>query len=246
MVETVRPAMPTRLPSFLGYGVFETLAVVNGRPLLVEEHWANLRQAAEALRLPLAAQSPPQAPKATEGRWRWILDAQGIRTTFDEEKVPRAPRRTFRLTRGSVRLGSANWDARHKTLSYLSHEQAKAEAQAAGADEAILANERNEPVTGATANLFWAAQGRLFTPATESGCRGGAVRGWVLNQGLPTRLARHPRWRDLENADEIFVTNSLRGIQPATAFGARRWPRPGPISQELVRRYRHAFLTALR
>ncbi len=52
------------------------------------------------------------------------------------------------------RLGSKNWDARHKTLSYLTHWQARREVEGV-ADEALLLNERGEVATGAMTNVFW-------------------------------------------------------------------------------------------
>lgn len=239
--------MPDQLPSFLGYGVFETLAVVAGRPLLVDEHWAALRRSAAALRLPVRTDPRRWAarlPRGAEGRWRWIVDAAGARATFGRETVPRAPRRAFRLARCQIRVGSANWDARHKTLSYLAHAQARAEVLAGGAQEAVLANERDEPVSGAMSNLFWVSGGRLLTPAAERGCREGAVRSWVLAQGLPCRLVMRPRWQHLRDADEVFVTNSLLGIQPVSAFEEREWPRPGPACRMLARLYREKVLTS--
>ena len=62
----------------------------------------------------------------------------------------------------------------------------------------------------ARANLFWRRGARLYTPAHEAGCRCGVVRGFVLGLG-PAEVGNFAL-DELVGADEIFLTNSLRGI----------------------------------
>ena len=142
------------------------------------------------------------------------------------------------LIMSAVRVGSQNWDARHKTLSYLAHWQARRE-QPGG--EALLLNERGEIAGGAMTNIFWVRQGRLFTPDEACGCRAGVVRGWILDRAA-ARLARS-RPAVLDAADEIFITNSLLGICPV-----RRWKdrslAMGPVTRDLRRAYARAVRSA--
>lgn len=46
--------------------------------------------------------------------------------------------------------------------------------------------------------------------------------------------ARDMRPGDLDEADEVFITNALAGLRPVTAFGARRWA-VGPVTRRLCR-----------
>jgi branched-subunit amino acid aminotransferase/4-amino-4-deoxychorismate lyase len=164
----------------------------------------------------------------------------GEKHFFVPEQVPRRPRRRFALALARVRLGSANWDARHKTLSYLAHWQARHEAESCGMDEAVLLNETGALASAAMANLFWARGGQLRTPAREAGCREGVVRGWVMTAAAASGicvLAKtdwHPD--ELTSADEIFVTNSLLGIQPVTSWNGNNL-KLGPIARGLASAY---------
>ena len=212
-------------------GVFETICVRRGRPVFVEQHWQSLRRACTALGL----KRPPDFRKlahelpAKDGRWRWIVAPEGPSHYFQREK-PKT-RAGLALSLASVRVGSANWDARHKTLSYLSHWQARSENPAG---ETVLLNEKGHIASGAMSNIFWVRNGRLFTPDESSGCRAGVVRDWVLEE-IGARLSRS-RPPALDTADEIFVTNSMLGICAVTLWRTRKL-KPGPVTRRLQRSY---------
>ena len=196
------------MPEFAPWlGVFETLRVIDGVPLFVEEHWAEWQRAAAAVGLKtMPGRSPGTAELAgRSGRWRWIADPEGTRTFFNAE--PPAEDRTVSLSISPLRVGSQNWDARFKTFSYLTHAQAIATA---ATDEVVLLNEHSEVAGAARGNLFWRRGTRLYTPAHETGCRCGVVRGFVLGLG-PVEVDRFAL-DELVGAEEIFLTSSVRGI----------------------------------
>jgi 4-amino-4-deoxychorismate lyase len=212
-------------------GVFETICVRGGRPLFLEEHWRSLGRACAVLGLKRSLDFRKRAhelPKA-DGRWRWVIAPDGPAHSFQREKPRR--RTGLALTLSSVRVGSTNWDARHKTLSYLAHWQARGENPAG---EALLLNEKGLIAGGAMSNIFWVRRGRLFTPDESNGCRAGVVRGWVLAQGEVQFAGSRPS--ALDAADEIFVTNSLLGVCAVTRWQAHTL-KPGPVTRMLQRRY---------
>lgn len=188
-------------------GVFETVRVIEGVPLFVREHEAELERAVAALGHPLHFNR--DAIKADflgcSGRWRWTVTPEGTKTFFTEEG-PLATQ-PLELSLSAVRVGSQNWDARFKTVSYLSHVQA---LQMATTSEAVLLNEHRQVASAARANIFWRRGERLYTPAHEAGCRRGVVREFVLERRTVEEGA-FP-FEDLLEADEVFLTNSMRGI----------------------------------
>lgn len=194
-------------------GVFETLRVVEGTPLFLDEHRAELQRAAAALGLTVALDLShmKRQLESKSGRWRWIVDGTGTHTRFTaEEALPVEP---IGLSISTLRLGSQNWDARFKTFSYLTH----AQALATGATkEAVLLNEHGEVASAARANIFWRKGMRLYTPQHEVGCRCGVIRAFVLGLG-PVEVG-HFALDELVGADEIFLTNSIRGIVSVNAL----------------------------
>jgi branched-chain amino acid aminotransferase/4-amino-4-deoxychorismate lyase len=194
-------------------GVFETLRVIDGVPLFIEEHRAELHRSATALGLNVSldlAHATRQLD-GRSGRWRWIVTPEGTRTLFTEE--PPQSGEPAGLGISTVRVGSQNWDARFKTVSYLAHVQALTMGTA---PEMVLLNERGEVASAARANIFWRKGERLYTPVHEAGCRCGVVRGFVLTLG-PVEVGRFAL-DELVGADEIFLTNSMRGIVSVNAL----------------------------
>ncbi len=189
-------------------GVFETVRVIAGKPLFLTEHLAEIRRAAEALgikgEIEIGAKAMEELGRRT-GRWRWQVTPEGMRTFFTEETA--APPAPLDLSVSMVRVGSNNWDARFKTVSYLAHVQALKEAST---PEVLLLNEHRQVASAAHANVFWRRGDRLFTPAHEAGCRRGVVRGFVLQR----RNVEEGLFclEDCLCAEEIFLTNSMKGI----------------------------------
>jgi branched-subunit amino acid aminotransferase/4-amino-4-deoxychorismate lyase len=199
-------------------GVFETLRVVEGKPLFFAEHRAELARATEALGLKSDTDFALEALKlpTKSGRWRWIVKPDETRTLFSGEETPASE--PVALSVSPVRVGSCNWDARFKTLSHLSHAQAW---KTAATPEVALLNERGHVASASRANIFWRRGEKLFTPAHEAGCRCGVTRAFVCRQ-LKVETGHFPLG-DLLKADEIFLTNSMKGIISVNNVEGRSW-----------------------
>lgn len=201
-------------------GVFETLRVIDGVPLFVPEHLKELTRSMAALGLTSDfdfEKARAELPKLS-GRWRWIVTPEGTKTLFTEE--PYIEPEPMQLSVSQVRVGSANWDARFKTLSYLGHAQAW---KTKVTPEVILLNEYGLMASTARSNLFWRLGGQLFTPAHEAGCRRGVVRGFI-SRYHNVRSGHYPPG-DLLEAEEVFLTNSMKGIVSVNAIKGRTFKR---------------------
>jgi branched-subunit amino acid aminotransferase/4-amino-4-deoxychorismate lyase len=188
-------------------GVFETLRVIDGVPLFLEEHRAELQRAATAIGLNVALDLShmKRQLEGRSGRWRWIVDTEATHTRFTAEEP--MPAHAIGLSISPLRVGSQNWDARFKTFSYLTHAQALASS---ATKEAVLLNEHGQVASAARANIFWRKGARLYTPQHEVGCRCGVVRAFVLGLG-PVEVGPFAL-DELVGAEEIFLTNSIRVI----------------------------------
>lgn len=110
--------------------------------------------------------------------------------------------------------------------------------------EALLCDDRDNLVCGTRTNVFLLMQERLVTPDLSSSGVAGAMREKVLELaaalGLSCELRPVAR-RELERAEECFVTNSLIGLWPVRQLDGRALPAPGPLSGELARRLDHPW-----
>ena len=217
-------------------GVFETLRVEQGVALFEAEHLAQLRCAMEALGFscPVDLDEARNQIVDASGRWRWIARPGHFETMFTVEETARGE--PMALSVSPLRLGSHNWDARFKTLSYLTHAQA---LKIASTPEVVLLNEHGHVASAARGNLFWRRGDRLYTPAHHAGCREGVVRGWVRRQH-PAEEGHYPL-DHLAQADEVFFTNSLRGIVSIASLESETWRGGHPLADRLRDLYRHAL-----
>lgn len=230
----------------LGDGLFETLLARDGRPQRWRAHLDRLAAGCAVLGLPapdegqLAAASRAALATVPRGeavlRLTWTAGGGGRGLDRPEPCRPRllasaAPYRrpgsAARLVTASVRRNEGSPASRLKTLSALDVVLARREARAAGADEALLLNNRGELACAAAGNLFWREGGRLLTPALDCGVLAGITRARVMAvaTGLGLEAAEVRAGPEaLDRADGVWISNSLIGLRPVGALDGRPLP----------------------
>jgi branched-chain amino acid aminotransferase len=130
-----------------------------------------------------------------------------------------------------------------KSNNLLNNALAMQEAYRRGADEALMLNQAGELVEGSQSNFFLVQNGALRTPPLSAGLLPGITREFVLELadelGIPASET-HLTPKDLETADEAFLTGTTREITPVTAVDDRAIGRgvPGPITTRLLATFR--------
>ena len=121
----------------------------------------------------------------------------------------------WRVITASFRLPANDPLTSFKTANKLHQVLARAEADAAHAQEAILLNTAGNVAEGTTSNVFWINNGKLFTPPLPAGALPGVTRATVLElcvkMNIPCR-ERQTRPIDLRKADGVFLTMTSWGV----------------------------------
>lgn len=241
-----------------GDGVFETIAVGDGRPQSLDHHLRRFARSAAALDLPApddaawreaiaaAVGALPPAPQAwvktvltrgVEGDGRptgWALaDIAG-----DQTAARTAGLRVVLLDRGyrhDVERTSPWLLAGAKTLSYAVNRAALREAARRGADDVVFVSSDGYLLEGPTSNLLYRVDGVLVTPGTGLGILEGttqtALFALAAELGIPTEF-RLARPEELERADGIWLVSSIRYAAPVRELDGR----PVPVDAALTRR----------
>ncbi|MCU0754049.1 MAG: aminotransferase class IV [Xanthomonadales bacterium] len=231
-MELLEPAVPLRAALY-GDGLFETLRVHRGGLPLLGRHLARLRRDAPRLgfRLPdadrLATQLQAAASAHVEATLRLALFApDGARGYARGEvapllqlgvyRLPPPDSAALRLRLSAVVLPAPDPLAGAKHCNRLAQVQA-ARGLPAGFDEALLRDPAGFPVCALSGNL-WAVIGErvLTPPIRDCGVRG-VLRDWLLELGpaLDLEIAEAALTvADLQRADELFLSNALRGLRP--------------------------------
>jgi len=115
------------------------------------------------------------------------------------------------------RLGLSPLLAGHKHNNRLEQILLKAELDSQGLLDGVALDIEGNVVETTMANLFWVVDGELFTPDLSlsgvSGVMRKVVLGYALENKLTVNIGRYPL-AHLENADEVFICNSILGVAP--------------------------------
>lgn len=94
-------------------------------------------------------------------------------------------------------------------------------------DEALIMNDYENIIETTHSNLFIVRNGTILTPGLDEGCIPGIMRRNVLkiieNKSSYNLERGIIRQKDIMEADEIFLTNAVRGIQWVVGFKGKRY-----------------------
>lgn len=131
-----------------------------------------------------------------------------------------------------------------KSIARSAESAALREAQAEGAFDAILLNEKGRVVETTARNLFLATDGMLWTPPTYEGALLGVTRAAVLD------IARREKIRSkeasvtverLRSADALFLTGSGVGILGIASVDGHRYDPSSAITKRIQTAYASAL-----
>jgi branched-subunit amino acid aminotransferase/4-amino-4-deoxychorismate lyase len=119
-----------------------------------------------------------------------------------------------------------------KTGNYWTQCAAQSAACADGFDHALLFDAEGRLLSAAMGNVFFIREGALCTPSPALAVRPGVMRAWAMAQ-QPVREVEFAASR-LEEAEEVFLTNSRVGVMPLRVGKLA----PGPVGCTLRDRCR--------
>ena len=235
-----------------GDGVFETIRVTDGRPLFLDRHLARLRSSAERIGVSIEPDDTGVAAAAAELLEACRLTEARLRVTLTGGPGAGGPRRTAphgTLLMTAAALGAHPTTARVVLVPWIRNERSALagvkstsygenvvmlrHVAGLGADEALLADGTGRLSEGITANVFVAVGGALLTPSRAAGCLPGVIRQVLLDNGVATE-ADLPM-AVVHEADEIFLTSSIRGVTPVSHIDSRALPVACPLTADATR-----------
>jgi branched-chain amino acid aminotransferase len=108
-----------------------------------------------------------------------------------------------------------------KSANYLPYVMAALYAKENKWNDCLVLNQYGRVCDATIANVFWVKDGEIFTPPLSEGCVDGVMRRHLLQITVGTENAIQEKVcpvAELENADEIFLTNAVYGIRRAKQF----------------------------
>jgi branched-subunit amino acid aminotransferase/4-amino-4-deoxychorismate lyase len=114
----------------------------------------------------------------------------------------------------------------YKTCNSLLYILASVTARENGLDDVLLLNETHNIIEATSSNIFIVTNGVLYTPTIEDGCVGGTFRMHLINLAIENNIKVYECVLTPQNllaAEEIFFTNSIKGIQWVGSYKTKRY-----------------------
>ncbi|SDT42698.1 aminodeoxychorismate lyase [Pseudomonas fuscovaginae UPB0736] len=239
-----------------GDGLFETLAVKGGRPVLLERHLQRLAEGCRRLGMNanqalIRSEMLVYSAAMGEGVLKLILtrgdslrgyaaaaDAQ-LRRILQGSPLPSYPPALqnlgIRLFPCTTRLSEQPLLAGLKHLNRLEQVLARSEWQDAEHAEGLMLDGAGRVIEGVFSNLFLVSEGVLRTADLSRCGVAGVMRAELLDQaralGIPVDIS-DISLEQLRQADEVFLCNSVYGVWPVRALADLSWS-VGPLTRKL-------------
>jgi branched-chain amino acid aminotransferase len=219
----------------LGDGIFETILVKERKLIWRDDHLKRMAESAHTIGLPFPAKDIDEALSTlteqgedhhvlrltlTRGVAARGLAGEGKKPTlvatldsFDEGLMFKPAR----LITSNIRRNETSPLSRIKSLSYGDNIMAAREATMAHVDDALMLNSKGHVTCATIGNIFAVIRGELATPPLADGVLPGITRQKLLKGAVEMSLTLS----DLQNAEAVFLTNSLRLLRPITELDGK-------------------------
>jgi branched-chain amino acid aminotransferase len=235
-----------------GDGFFETIRCMDGRPLWLDRHFQRMKKSARALKIDLAIELTQENLSAwIQMLLSKNSHNQGARvriSVFREDGgfyMPQSNKGHMLINSNALSENQYSLNANgkmigvftelHKPCSRLSfiksssalvYVMASLHAAENKWDDCIILNEHGNIAETSSSNLFMVKKRKLFTPGPDQGCVDGIMKNIVIETAKKASIkvmdcALKPN--DLTDADEVFLTNAVQGIQWVKGFGVKRY-----------------------
>ena len=224
-----------------GLGAFETISVVDGRLIFLDRHLRRLEDAARFLDLGMPAERGIDRIAVLEYLRKWMSEHD----YRDRSGHMRRCALKIMLTQENVVFSMRDNPytlVYHKTMNYGDCILEKRRSGKAGMDERIFLNTKGQICEGTVSNIFFVRDGRIYTPAIDSGLLPGTVRGYICESEAVTQTVIFPD--ELSSYQECFVTNSLMGVMPVKLLGNISFEERS-VTARMMRKY-HDFSASCR
>lgn len=227
-----------------GDAIFETIKVLNGKVVFVEDHYFRLMASMRMLRMKIPMKFTleflqeeilkviKELPKSSTYRVRLTVFRKdgGLYAPVTNEidyiiegtPLEYTEKEVYRMDVFKDFYNYSGLLSTIKTTNRMLNTLAAVFAEENDLDNCILLNERKGVVEAINGNIFIIKEGVIKTPALTEGCIKGIIRKKVIEI-----IEKHPEYTieettispfEIQKADEVFITNAIVGIQSVTNY----------------------------
>jgi branched-chain amino acid aminotransferase len=245
-----------------GDAVFETVKIVNSKVLYLEDHYFRLMASMRVVRMEIPMNFTMEYIEEqllsvteklsishsartritvfrndggyylpTDNTVSFLVHAtalESVHYSFDEKEYEVDLYKDFYITKQLLSSIKTTNRILNVAASIFAHENAL--------DNCLLLNDSKNVVEAIQGNIFMVIGNKLITPPVSEGCLNGVMRKQILK--LAKTIADLEVVEEvispfeLQKADELFITNVIKGIQPITKYRKKTFKLS--VSRELI------------
>lgn len=235
-----------------GDGVFESIRIFNGKAINVENHILRLLAGAKAVKMRPANYLTVDFFKEKINELIQLSGIDGggkCRISFDRVAggayKPESNEvnffidiypyecNNFELNSKGIEVDQfmdikkhINPISNYKTKSGLVYVLAAIQASEKNLDDMLILNDKGGIIESSSCNIFIVSNGVLYTPGLDEGCLAGTMRMQIINLALANGIKVYESSivpQNLLAADEIFLTNAIRGVNWVSGYRTKRY-----------------------
>ena len=172
-----------------------------------------------------------ERPSTTPLKTRILIDPSGAEFTAEEYAPPWSDGKPIRLQTVSMERPSPS----HKTSLVQVCRAARSKAEVLGANEALLIDTAGNIREGAWSNLFWFKKSGELCTISNNALPGITQRIILENESCRTEVATIQRL--INEAAEVFITQSTTGITPVNSIDGVTISSAHPLTEALRTRF---------
>lgn len=240
MEKDIAKVSPLSEAFLYGYGLFETIKVVNGKLYFFKEHVRRIQKGCSVLNFEFIYDEDVIYGHCLDIIEKNELDNGAIRLSYSKDKnryillintrennyTEESYKDGFKLCFAEIKRNPYSPLVYLKSNNYLESILERQKAKEKGFDEAIFLNIYDNVCEGTVSNIFFVKDKRIFTPDVNCGILSGILRNKVIEkaQSLDLELDTGKYKKEhIVTANEIFMTNSLMDIMPVYSLGNRKF-----------------------
>jgi branched-subunit amino acid aminotransferase/4-amino-4-deoxychorismate lyase len=219
-IESIDKFIAVRL--FNGVGLFETLKIVNSKPVFLKEHIKRLSDSAEKVwnrkfdGEQIFISSLEVARQKEFGMMRIFLVEHNLEFSFFflVDDFPYSKTSDLCVKILEYERNPSGFSAGLKPISYFENVVIREKLKRSGFDEGVFLS-NGYIAEGTRTNIFWIKDNKVFTPPLHLGVLNGITRQKIFqicqsNSIYIEEVEKKPE--DLLSADECFLSSSLLGV----------------------------------
>ncbi len=236
-----------------GDGVFETLKIVNQKVLFLEDHYFRLMASMRIVRMEIPMNFTMEYLETqilNTANANKCSDSARVRITVYRNEggyyLPETNQISFIIQAKSLPNSLYSYESipyevdlykdfyiakqllsTLKTTNKIIHVTGSIFAKENGFQNCLLLNDEKNVVEALQGNIFMLLDGKLITPPITDGCLNGIMRKKIISLAKSIEniemIEASISPFDLQKAEELFITNVIKGIQPITKYRKKEY-----------------------